>query len=137
MASKKAKWVSAQVLLRSASGKAVGGDTVISADNIAEYAPSPGAVSAAQQAFQAAGFEVGPMVGISFSIAAPIRTFEQFFRVKIKQQKDGSLEVLQNGVSYGLELPLNAVPRTLSGLIAAVTFEPPAELLRPRGLLDV
>ncbi|HJZ54173.1 MAG TPA: hypothetical protein VKE74_04415 [Gemmataceae bacterium] len=41
----------------------------------------PRAEQVAKQ-FAAAGFQVGPVVGVSFSITGPVELFERFFRVK-------------------------------------------------------
>jgi hypothetical protein len=118
---------SAQVILRSESGRHFRGDTAITAENVHEYAPSAEDVEAARPAFAAAGFETGKMVGISFSITAPASTFERFFHAKLQTDSRGLLKV-KGGRAQGLELPLNALPRDLAERIVAVTFSPPADL---------
>jgi hypothetical protein len=108
--------VSAQVLLRPASGRRIGGRDEITSENIREYAPPADAAALARRTFEADGFEVGPLVGVSFSIAAPVSTFERVFKTPIKVDDRSSLE-----------LPLAALPESLRRVIEAVTFERPVD----------
>lgn len=120
--------VSAQVVLKSASGKKVEGQTALTAENIAEYLPSPDTVTAAAEGFKQAGFEVGNIVGNNFSITAPKSAFEKFFKIKLKAQDRGDVKVsAAKGASEGYELPLKALPQNLSRLVDAVTFSPPPD----------
>lgn len=121
--------ISAQVLLHAASGNIVTGDTIITKENIQDYAPAHEIVALAQKSFLNAGFQVGNMVGISFSIAGSVRQFEDFFSTKLRQQKDGGFVALQDGKSVGREFPLHALPHSLRKLILTVTFESPADLI--------
>lgn len=128
MPSRKEQLVSAQVALKSASGKSFDGQTAITTENIADYSPSPDTVAAAAAAFKEAGFEVGNMVGNSFSITAPISTFERFFKIKLRAEDRGGLKVAAaKGAAEGYELPLKALPERLSQYVAAVTFSPPPD----------
>ena len=128
MPSKDTQLVSAQVVLKSASGKKVDGRTAVTSENIAEYVPSPDTVTAAAEGFRQAGFEVGNTVGNSFSITAPKGSFEKFFKIKLKAQARGDMKVTAaKGASEGYELPLKALPRNLSQLVDAVTFSPPPD----------
>lgn len=128
MPSKKEQLVSAQAVLKSASGKSFDGQTAITAENIADYSPSPDTVAAAAAGFSEAGFEVGNMVGNSFSITAPQSTFEKFFKIKLQAEDRGGLKVAgAEGASEGYELPLKALPRNLSQHVATVTFSPPPD----------
>lgn len=121
--------VSAQVILRSASGRRVDGNVQITAANVADFAPAPEHVAAAQETLSQSGFEVGAMIGISFSITAPARLFEHVFGVAL--QVDGAnvrrkdTEALDGSE---LELPLHSLPSELRALISTVAFSPPAEL---------
>jgi len=125
MTSKKTQLVSAQVVLKSASGKSFDGQTAITAENIADYSPSHTSVTAAAAGFRAAGFEVGNMVGNSFSITAPLSKFEKFFKVELQEKDSGEVQLASAPDDGGLhELPLKALPRSLSELVAAVTFSP-------------
>jgi hypothetical protein len=105
--------VSAQVLLRPASGRRIGGRDEITSENIRDYAPRADAAALARKTFEADSFDVGPLVGISFSIAAPVSTFERVFKTSIA----GST----------LELPLDALPEPLRRVIEAVTFQRPLD----------
>jgi hypothetical protein len=128
MPSKKEQLVSAQVALKSASGKAFDGNTAITSENIADYSPSPDTVAAAAAGFQRAGFEVGNMVGNSFSITAPRSTFEKFFKIKLQSKDRGGLKVAaSSGVPESYELPMKALPKDLAQHVAAVTFSPPPD----------
>ena len=128
MPSKNTKLVSAQVVLKAASGKSFDGRTAITSENIADYSPSTDAVAAAAAAFTEAGFEVGNVVGNSFSITAPKRTFEKFFKTKLQMEDRGTAKVsASKGTSEGYELPLKALPKNLSQLVTAVTFSPPPD----------
>lgn len=125
--------VSAQVLVRSASGERLRGDVPITSENLGRYLPSPQDVGTARAAFRRAGFEVGEAVGISFSATAPVSTFEEYFATTLRVLPDGSVEAGPGR----LELPLEALPKELADLLVAVTFTPPADLHEPRGGLMV
>ena len=127
MPARKQEVVSAQVLLRSATGKVIKSDSVITAETIKDFAPSPETVTKARRAFAAAGFEIGPTVGISFSITASVRQFDQLFEITLKLPSNGRVEVVKNNVSMGYELPLDGLPRSISDLVVAVTFTPPTD----------
>jgi hypothetical protein len=98
--------ISAQVVLR-AKGP-------ITAATLAANQPPKDAVEAAQKLFREAGFELGPYVGISFSIAGSRSLFESFFRTRLDKLK-------------GHELPLDALPKEVAAVIEAVTFTPPPD----------
>jgi hypothetical protein len=55
---------------------------------------------------------MGDMVGNSFSITAPESTFERVFGTR---------------GAGSLELPLHALPKTLTDHVEAVTFTPPPD----------
>jgi|SRR4051812_6909849 hypothetical protein len=125
--------VSAQALIRPASGERLSGDVAITVETLDRYRPSPQDVEAAREAFRAAGFEVGELVGISFSVTAPVSRFERFFAARLRVRPDGAVEV----GSGGLELPLTALPPALAGRLVAVTFTPPADLHGPKAGLMI
>jgi hypothetical protein len=131
MALSKEQVVSAQVLLRAASGKPITGDTVITSDNIKDFAPAAEAVARASAAFAAARFEIGPAVGISFSITAPISTFEKVFKTQLRLAPGGGVEAIKADGSGSYELPLNALAAGLANLVTAVTFTPPPDFGPP------
>lgn len=119
----------ALVLLTARSGRKVTGDTPLTARTLPEYAPDPADVAVVAEILQAAGFTVGPLVGISMSIEGSPRLFDEFFGTQIMRTDDGGWAARGGNGSSGLELPTAQLPRQLRGRIAAVTFEPPAELL--------
>ena len=119
---------SAQVIIRSQSGKRITGDTLITAETIRDYQPAEEDVDAARAAFTQAGFETGPCVGISFSITAAPQTFERFFATRLRVDERGVVAPDRGEGPDGLELPLGALPGELSSRLVTVTFSPPAEL---------
>jgi hypothetical protein len=69
--------------------------------------------------FAAAGFQIGPLVGISFSIAGPVEHFEEFFKVRAEQQGPQPFSVN--------ELPLSALNPALREHIETVLFTRPPD----------
>lgn len=114
--------ISAQVVLRSASGRAPDGESTITAATLAEFAPAPEAVARAVEGFREKGFEVGSAVGNNFSITAPAGTFERVFGAPVHRTERGGL-----AGPDGETLRLDELPDSLSGLLAAVTFVPPPD----------
>ncbi len=98
--------LSAQVLLYPASGQ-VPKDQEIVAANIDKLAPGPHAEEV-RATFQRAGFTVGNLVGLSFSITAEAKRFEKFFRTK---KLSGDL----------------ALPASLKKMVRAVAFPDPPD----------
>ena len=121
----KARLVTAQVLVRSKSGRQVSGEAEITSLNLAEYEPSVDDASNASDAFKAAGFKVGNLAGISFSVTAPVGTFETFFACQLRLGPDDAVQVVCQGQRPGYELPLTALAACLAKRIATVTFNPP------------
>jgi len=119
--------VSAQVVLRPASGRQIDLETLITAENISQYEPSQETVEESSRSFKSLGFEVGPMVGISFSITAPTRIFTDVFKVHLRRTNRGGIEFLgDNGVGR-LELPITNLTEDLARHLHAVTFTPPPD----------
>lgn len=123
----KEKIISAQVILRAASGKVIDSKTIITSENIQNFVPSLELVASATEAFSAVGFDVGKMVGISFSISAPVSTFEQVFETRFRQDKRGGVEVILGDGSGSYEIPLKSLPEYLTRLVVAITFTPPPD----------
>jgi hypothetical protein len=68
--------------------------------------------------FAKAGFQIGPLVGISFSIAGPVERFAEFFR--LGAGTSGRLAALP------AELPTSALPPALLKHVTGVlTTRPP------------
>jgi hypothetical protein len=101
----------------------------ITTRNLADYAPAPEDAEAARRAFRDAGFEVGELVGISFSITAPRSRFEEVFGIRLRVDERGAVAASDREAPRGgLELPLGRLPRSLAERLVAVAFTPPAEL---------
>lgn len=116
MAGRKSEIVSAQVVLLPASGRPVSDPSVLTAARLAEAVPSPEQARHAARAWAEAGFEVGPVVGTSFSITAPAATFEKAFGEQVRKAAE-----------EGRELSLDEVKEELTRGVAAVTFTPPPD----------
>jgi hypothetical protein len=126
MTQKNQEVISAQVILRSASGKSLDPQTPITSSNISEYIPSATTVAAARSAFTNAGFDVGNVVGNSMSITAPVITFESFFKTQVRHEQGKGMVATVNGMA-SQELPVRNVPSELVNLVEAVTFTPPPD----------
>jgi len=124
---KKQQTVSAQVVLRSASGKRPHGRAVITSENIGEYLPSPETAQACRTAFAAQGFQVGDVLGNSFAITAPRETFERLFKTTLRSRAGGGVESVGPGDRGSEELPLNTLPQDIAQFVEAVTFTPPPD----------
>ena len=85
----------------------------LTAEHIAEYQPPPEAVAQATSWFSTAGFEVGPVVGLSFSITARTESFEQAFGVAPPPP--------------GQPYPLDRLPATVRDVVAAVSAPEPID----------
>lgn len=118
--------ISAQVVLRSASGKSIRGQPAISTRNLKDYLPSAETIHTVTTAFAAAGFEVSPVVGISFAITAPVSTFEKVFKRRILSDARGGIRAEGEG-QVPEELPVQSLPREIAERIEAVTFTPPPD----------
>lgn len=114
--------ISAQVILLPASGKKFGSDNLVTAENIAEFSPPPDAYPTASKVFSSKDFEIGPLVGPTFSITAPVSKFETLFKTDFQRRENGAIEC----VGGGLEIRLNHLPDNARKIIQTVTFtEPP------------
>ncbi len=87
------------------------GRSVITSQTIDRFAPSPAAAARAIAEFRAAGFEVGPLVGNSFSITGPVRTFETVFGTRLRHSQDGGVQAVTFGRSAS---PRTARPENLA-----------------------
>lgn len=110
--------LSATVLLRPAAG---GTHEGVTAETVERSQPDPDALERAQRFFQAAGFDVSPAFGPSFSVTASSDLFEQTFGTKLEH--DETLGVKAAG--GGVELPLHELPPDVTDSLQAVTFTPP------------
>ena len=106
---------SALVVLRPESGRLTGQEAV-TAETLSRYRPDPDAAKAVLEFFEAAGFEVGPLVGLGFAISAPADLFDRVFGRSAPGEGHG-----------GSDLPLTPVPEPLRDHVQAVTFPPPPD----------
>jgi hypothetical protein len=119
--------VVALAVLKPASGKALSPAVRLTAENLASFEPDPAATLEVQRELRKAGFEVGPLVGISMALTGPAELFERFFNTTLDPQADGTWMSVDRRGTRRRELPLAAVPESFSRLLYAMTFEPPAE----------
>ena len=127
MNTKHQRILTAEVILRSQSGKEPSPNAIITADTLHEYEPSPAVVVEAQRQLTALGFEVTPMIGISFSITAVQEIFEQVFHVALKENQQGGIEIFKDNRALGYELPIVNFPKYLQTWVYAVTFSSPLD----------
>jgi len=128
MPRKTQKSLSAEVALRSASGKSFNGQTAITSENIADYLPSTELVEKARRTFTELGFEVSEPAGLGFSITAAASVFKKVFKIKTTSDERGGIKAVSaTGAEGSYELPLKALPRELAQLVSAVTFSPPPD----------
>lgn len=119
--------ISAQVILPSASRKTIDGEVVVTSENISDYAPSSEAVMKAQDMFRAKGFDVGNVVGISFSISAPVEVFENTFKLRVRKTASEGFEFIQADGSGSGELPKSSLALLPGGIAQAVIFVKPPD----------
>jgi hypothetical protein len=119
--------VSAQVVLKPASGEDVNGAPAITAENVAQYAPSSEVATKVQKGFEAEGFQVGSLVGNSFSITAPVAAFQDLFGVVLHRQEDGAISVEQLSGTDSRELPIQHLNSAVMRDIATIMFTPPPD----------
>jgi hypothetical protein len=111
----------ADVILIPQSGKSIEHAT-ITAESLQEFAPPQEALGEAQDYFAKAGFTIGALSGIGFSICAPKGVFERVFGATIEFDASGSVAVKGRKGRVGLELPLGGLPVALGRTIHAITF---------------
>ena len=121
------KILSAEVAVRSASGKSFTGQTAITSANVADYLPSHDVVEKARRAFAELGFEVSEPAGIGFSITAPASVFRKVFKIKITLDERGGIKVAAKGHEASYELPKANLPKELAENLVSVSFSPPPD----------
>lgn len=143
--------VVAIVVMRPASGEPLTGDEAITAETLSRFAPDRDVVREVARAFDEAGFETGPLVGISMSLSGPRERFESLFDVTLEPDGNGGWKVA--GESAGQEesaqeesvrgapdtaatdaaeraLPTERLPATIAAGVQSIVFEPPVSLDR-------
>jgi hypothetical protein len=106
---------SALVVLRSPETGSAAEEEQITASTIAAMSPDKAVAEHARRFFAGQGFELGPLIGISFSITAPAEQMERQFE---------GFERLAGG---GGELPLGGLPPEVRQSVRAVTVEAPPD----------
>ena len=86
--------LSAQVVLRSASGRSANEAGAITAENIDMFVPPPETAARVAAAFQSLGFATGPLVGISFSITGSAGRFGKVFGAVLWRTDDEGVACL-------------------------------------------
>lgn len=119
--------ISAQVLLRSATGATIDGNTIITSENISRYTPAPATAQAATKFFKDSGFEVTPLVGIGFTISGTVEHFSQFFHTSLNVDRSGGIKAVVNAQTTKAELPLTSLPKSTLDLVTSVTFSSPPD----------
>ncbi len=79
------------------------------------------------EAFREAGFEAGPLVGNSFSIAGPASAFEKYFDLRLAIESASAVQSVRIEGQSGPELPLAALPAPISGKVQTVLFTRPPD----------
>lgn len=118
--------LSAQVILRSASGRSPNETGAITSKNIDMFVPQPEVAALVAATFQSLDFATGPLVGISFSITGSAGRFEKVFGVTLCRTDDEGVACLGPDGAADLELPLDRLGPEIVQAIHAVTFTPPA-----------
>ena len=119
--------ISAQVLLVAATGRIVDGNTTITSQNIDDYRPSEATAQLVSQYFKKHGFEVSPLVGISFTISASARHFSEFFDTSLAEDAASGIQAVPDSITASSELPLAQLEKTIADSIVSVTFVPPPD----------
>jgi hypothetical protein len=105
----------ALVVLKPASGADRSPNEAITTATLRQNAPDPGVAERLRSHFVRQGFEVGPLVGISFSIAGP------------RELMSGVFPGYAQSEGTDAELPLDALPEDLRSAVQAVATEAPPE----------
>ena len=118
--------LSAQVILRPASGKRTLSPEQITAENVHEMMPSAADAGTAQRFFANAGFDVSGVFGNSFSITGEQTLFEKIFGTKIFTNEKRAIKARSKTDGESSELPSNKLPEDVKKTVETVTFtEPP------------
>lgn len=118
--------ISALVVLRSATAGM--DEAPITSETVASHLPSENAIRTTAGYFSGAGFEVGDVVGISFSVSGPPELFAHVFgqRVDLRAGRAGRIESAATE-SGSLEFDLGSLPPEVAEHVRAVTFTPPPD----------
>lgn len=113
--------ISAQVILK--TEKKIDERTQITAENIHLYLPDNRPYLLISQEMTLKGFQVGNLVGISFSITSTANIFSEVFGVEFIQ-KEQNIYCSYNDGKLSQELPLNRLPKNMFEMISSIVFTP-------------
>lgn len=118
--------LSAQVVVRPASGKRSLSPERITSENVAEIMPSDEDLRKAKQYFSDEGFEVDAGFANSFSITGDKKLFEKTFETKITKDEDENDAVKSKSKPETSELSASKLPGDVKRIVEAISFtEPP------------
>ncbi len=118
--------LSAQVVVKPASGKRTLAPEEITAENVSEFMPSADDLEKAKNYFKESGFDVSSAFANSFSITGNTKLFEKIFNTKILTDEKNAVRSKREDDSESSELPLRDLPKEVKKAIETVTFsEPP------------
>lgn len=116
--------------MKSASGRSINETSLITAENVREYAPSAEAVAEATEYFSEAGFEVAPVRGIEISISSKASAFEEVLERAFRPDERGGVAAVTSEGDERCEIPLTPLPGSIRALVVAITFTPPPSSAR-------
>jgi hypothetical protein len=119
--------ITAMVVLAAASGAALPRDGSVTSATVGAHAPDPGAAAAAADRFRAAGFEVGNIVGVAFSVTGEPALFEKVFGYAV-EINDAGEPFFETDAGSTRELPAAGLPDALALGVEAVVFSPAYDL---------
>ena len=119
--------VSAQIILPSLSGAKIGSNTSITSENIEKFTPSAETISKATSFFREKGFEVGNVVGISFSITGAAALFEEVLKVTVIIDDNNGTGFARSDGSKTATLEGTALKYLPDGLVSTITFPAPLD----------
>lgn len=115
--------ISALILLLPASGISLEGHDQITSETIEAFSPPPDAYISVSEFFKSMDFEVGPLVGLSFSITAPSSAFKSLFKTELVKSPEGGIQSREGGP----EIEPDSLPSNIRRLIQTITFDEPPD----------
>jgi hypothetical protein len=119
--------VSALIILPSLSGSKIGSNTSITTENIEKFTPSAVTISKATSFFREKGFEVGTVVGMSFSITGAAALFEEVFNANVIIDDINYARFTSSDGSKTATLEGDALKHLPDGLADSITFPAPLD----------
>jgi len=100
----------------------------VTAENVHEVMPSPEAAALARKTLEQAGFQVGPLVANSFSIAGSMRLFKEVLHAPLESdRRTRAVKAKRSDGSASVELPVRGLPPEVAKVIETITFTPPPD----------